>query len=141
MGRYLLDTDAVIDYLLGIPSSVSLIQDLHERDDVLCVCDVVVAEVYAGLRPQHRAAAEQLLSACSFLPTSVGIAERAGSWRYDYARQGVTLSTTDALVAATAHAHDATIVTGNVKDYPMRELALLPLERAKPKGGSERNAE
>jgi predicted nucleic acid-binding protein len=127
----LLDTDAVIDYLLGIPSSVSLIRHLHERGDLLCVCDVVIAEVYAGLRPNHRAAAAQLLSACSFLPTSVVVAQQAGSWRYDFARHGVPLSTTDTLIAATAHAHEATIVTGNVKDYPMPDVTVLPLVRSK----------
>lgn len=135
MARYLLDTDAIIDYLFGIPSSVSLIQDLHERGDTLCVCDVVIAEVYAGLRPQHGEAAEKLLSACTFLPTSLAIAQQAGMWRYDFARKGVQLATTDTLVAATAHAHGATIVTGNTKDYPMPEISLLPLERAKPREG------
>ncbi len=132
MALYLLDTDAIIDYLLGFPSSVSLVQGLHERGDTLCVCDVVTAEVYAGLRPQHREVAEKLLAACAFLPTSLAIAQQAGTWRYDFARKGVTLSTTDTLVAATAHAHGATIVTGNTKDYPMPEIALLSLERAKP---------
>ena len=133
MARFLLDTDAIIDYLLGIPSSVTLIQDLHERGDTLCVCDVVIAEVYAGLRPQHREAAEMLQSACAFLPTTTVIARQAGMWRYDFARKGVQLSTTDTLVAATAHGYDATIVTGNVKDYPMTEIVLLPVERATPK--------
>ena len=141
MGRYLLDTDAIIDYLLGIPGSVTLIQEIHERGDTLCVCDVVIAEVYAGLRPNHREAAEKLLSACTFLPTSAAIAQQAGAWRYDFARKGVQLSTTDTLVAATAHGNDATVVTGNTKDYPMEEITLLPLERARPKGGGERNAE
>ena len=133
MARCLLDTDAIIDYLSGIPSSVTLIQDLHERGDTLCVCDVVIAEVYAGLRPNHREAAEKLLTACTFLPTSAAIAQRAGMWRYDFARKGVQLSTTDTLVAATAHGHDATIVTGNAKDYPMPEITLLALERPKSK--------
>ncbi|MBI4491859.1 MAG: PIN domain-containing protein, partial [Chloroflexi bacterium] len=133
----LLDTDAIIDYLFGIPASVSLIQGLHEHGDTLCVCDVVIAEVYAGLRLQHREAAEKLLSACTFLPTSAPIARHAGSWRFDFARKGVPLATTDCLVAATAHAHGATILTGNTKDYPMLEITLLPLERAKPKEGGE----
>ena len=134
MARYLLDTDAIIDYLLGIPSSVALIQDVHERGDTLCVGDVVIAEVYAGLRPRHRDAAEKLLAACTFLPTSPAVARQAGRWRYDWARRGVTLSTTDTLVAATAHAYGATIVTGNTKDYPMPEITLLALERPpKPK--------
>jgi hypothetical protein len=129
MGRFLLDTDAVIDYLLGVPASVTLIQRLYERGDTLCVCDVVIAEVYAGLCPPHREAAERLLSACVFLPTSAAAAQQAGVWRYELARQGTALSTTDTLVAATAHAHDASIVTGNTKDYPMQQVALVGLER------------
>lgn len=133
MALYLLDTDAIIDYLLGVSSSVTLIQDLHDRGDTLCVCEVVIAEVYAGLRPQHREAAEELLASCTFLPTTAALARQAGTWRYDFARKGVQLSTTDTLVAATAHGHDATIVTGNVKDYPMPEIVLLALERAPKK--------
>lgn len=72
-----------------------------------------------------------------FLPTSPAIAQQAGTWRYDFARRGLQLSTTDTLVAATAHAHGATIVTGNASDYPMSEIALLLLERAKPEGGGD----
>jgi predicted nucleic acid-binding protein len=141
MAYFLLDTDAIIDYLFGIPATVTLIRDLHNRGDTLCVCDVVIAEVYAGLRPNHREATEQLLSACTFLPATAAIARKAGRWRYDFARTGTPLATTDTLVAATAHAHAATIVTGNTKDYPMPELTVLPLERTPleraPKGGGE----
>ncbi|MCL5264177.1 MAG: PIN domain-containing protein [Chloroflexi bacterium] len=127
----MLDTDAVIDYLAGIPASVSLIQSLHNRGEYLCVSDVVIAEVYAGLRPQHRVVARKLLMSCSFLSTGPEDAQQAGEWRYKNARRGITLSTTDVLVAATAHAHQATIVTGNVDDYPMDEVSLFPLPRVK----------
>src|SRR5579884_3146486 len=105
MVRYLLDTDAIIDHLVGITDSVALIQDLFDRGDSLCLCDVVVAEVYAGLRPAHRATAEKILSACSFLPTSLEAATQAGEWCYAYARRGITLSVTDLIIAATAHRH------------------------------------
>lgn len=131
MARCLLDTDAIIDYLFGIPASVSLIRDLHGRGDLLCVCDVVIAEVYAGLKPPHRAAAQKLLSACSLLPTGPEAARQAGEWRYAHAGRGVNLSTTDALVAATAHAHQAFIVTGNEGHYPMPDISILLLPRGK----------
>jgi hypothetical protein len=131
MAYYLLDTDAIIDYLAGVASSVKLIQDLHNQGDLLCVCDVVVAEVHSGLRPQDREKAEKLLSACSFLSTEAEDARLAGVWRYEYARRGVTLSTTDVLVAATAHGHKASIVTGNKDDYPLDEVDILPLPRSK----------
>lgn len=131
MASYLLDTDAIIDYLFGIPSSVALLQGLQSKGDLLCVCDVVTAEVYAGLKPEHREPAERLLNACMFLGTGPEAAKQAGEWRYAYARQGVVLATTDVLIAATAHAHQATVVTGNAGDYPMPEVAVFPLPRAK----------
>jgi predicted nucleic acid-binding protein len=129
MARYLLDTDAIIDYLSGFAPSISLIQGLHERGDALCVCDVVVAEVYAGLLPKDKEKAQGLLSACVFLPTSLEAARLAGEWRYRYARQGRSVSTTDALVAATAHTHQSALVTANLDDYPMEEISLHPLPR------------
>jgi len=131
MAYYLLDTDAIIDYLTGASSSVSLIQDLQNRGELLCVSDVVIAEVYAGLKPQDRDKAQKLLTACFFLPTTSEAAQRAGEWRYDCARRGITLSTTDVLVAATAYVHKATLVTGNTDDYPMDEVDLLPLPRVR----------
>lgn len=131
MARYLLDTDAVIDYLKGFAPSISLVQDLHSQGSLLCVCDVVIVEVYSGLRPNDRKKAAKLLDACFFLPTSVEIAKQAGEWRYRYARRGVILSTADVLIAATAHAHRAKILTGNLDHYPMKKGLVFPLPRAK----------
>jgi predicted nucleic acid-binding protein len=131
MAHYLLDTDAIIDYLAGVKSTVSLIQELYDRGELLCVSDVVIAEVYSGLRPQDRDKARGLLTACFFLATTPEASQRAGEWRYHYARQGITLATADVLVAATAFAHKAVIVTGNKDHYPMPEVAVLPLRRLK----------
>jgi predicted nucleic acid-binding protein len=130
MERFLLDSDAVIDYLKGFPDSVALIRKLHADGDSLCVCDVVVAEVYSGLLPKDRGQARKLLSACEFLPTSAEMAERAGEWRYSHARRGLTISTTDALIAATAFSHGAKVVTGNAADYPMPEITIVQLPRS-----------
>jgi predicted nucleic acid-binding protein len=126
---YLLDTDAVIDYLHGVDTTESLIQSLFARGDTLGLCAVVIAEVCAGLRPADREPVLRFLYACKFLPAAPDTARQAGEWRYRHARAGITISTTDALIAATAHAHQATIVTGNVADYPMSEISVLPLPR------------
>ncbi len=129
MARHLLDTDAIIDYLVGVPASVALIQELFQRGDLLCVGAVGIAEVYAGLRPADHEKAQALLASLTFLPTSAAAAQQAGAWRYHYARQGMALSTTDTLVAATAYEHQASVVTGNLSDYPMSEITVLPLPR------------
>jgi predicted nucleic acid-binding protein len=91
----------------------------------------VITEVFNGARPLERARVEQFFAALQFLPTTQTAAQQAGVWRYDFARRGTILSTTDSIIAAVAFEHGATVVTGNVKDYPMvaEGLAVLPLPR------------
>jgi predicted nucleic acid-binding protein len=92
----------------------SLPRRLHAQGEDLCVCDVVVAEIYSGPHAPDRArATEELLLSLGYLRTSPEAATQAGVWRYRYAREGRALATTDCLVAATAHACGATLVTGN----------------------------
>ena len=74
---------------------------------------MVTAEVYAGLDPAERERGQELLSSLRFLQPSAEAARQAGEWRYDYARRGKQLSTTDCLIAAIAQAHQAAVITGN----------------------------
>lgn len=129
MPGYLLDSDAVIDYLLNVSASVALIKSLADEGSELCSCQVVLAEVYSGVRPQERGLAETFLNALTFLPSTPGIGRQAGSWRYEYARRGIALSVPDMLIAATAHLNNVTLITGNQAHYPLPELLLLSLPR------------
>jgi hypothetical protein len=132
---HLLDSDAVIDYFKGFPSTVGLIRSLYQQGDDFCTCDVVIAEVVAGLAPAERWRGEDLLSAFRFLPTSFSGARQAGLWRYDYARRGLQLTTTDCLIAAIALDHSVTLITGNVAHYPMSEVIVRALPRRGVHGG------
>jgi predicted nucleic acid-binding protein len=126
---YLLDTNAVIDFFKGFPSTVELIQQLFRQGETLCTCAVVMAEVYAGLNPTERSRGEELLGSLRFFVTSPGASRQAGLWRYAFARQGVQVATTDCLISAIAHERGATLVTGNMVHFPMPELRLMPLPR------------
>lgn len=90
------------------------------------VCGVVVTEFFAGLRPDQRLGWASFTERLAFWDVTPQIAIQAGVYRYIYARRGTTLATTDALIAAIAVSVGATLVTGNVKDFPMTELSLLP---------------
>jgi predicted nucleic acid-binding protein len=129
MARFLLDADAVVDYLIGWRPTVALVDDLFREGHVIAVCDVVVAEIYAGLSTDAALRDESFVASLDCLSTSWAAAKQAGSWRYAYARQGFRLPATDALIAATAVEHNATLVTGNHRHYPMDGLSLLPLPR------------
>ncbi|MGH2617604.1 MAG: PIN domain-containing protein [Thermomicrobiales bacterium] len=129
MTRYLLDTDAVIDVFNGYSPTVDLVQGLYEQGDTLCTCAVVMAEVYAGLHPPERERGQVFLRSLQFLATPPGAARQAGLWRYDFARQGIQLATTDCLIAAIAHNHGTTLITGNIDDFPLPGLSRLRLPR------------
>lgn len=85
---------------------------------------VNVAEVERGLRPKERRRAAAFLDALRFLPTDKEAARRAGRYQADWASKGRTLHTADALVAGTARAHGAVLLTHNIEDFPMRDLRV-----------------
>ena len=129
MTRYLLDADAVIDFLNGVTATAELLDTLYRQGDSLCTCTVVITEVYAGLLPSEREPVDRLLRSFRFLNSTSTAARQAGVWRYDFRRRGLQLATTDCLIAAIAHEHRATLVTGNVDHVPMVGLSLRELPR------------
>ena len=125
MTRYLLDTDTVIGVLKGAVPAAQLVDELYRQGDTLCTCAMVVTEVFSGLKPFDVHKGDDLLRPMRFLRSTPQIGRQAGLWRYEFARQGLQLSAPDCLIAATAHHHRATLVTGNTRHFPMTELATL----------------
>lgn len=128
MSRYLLDTTALIDFAKGREPASSRIVRMIESGDEVGVCAVVVAEFYAGLPPKERPSWDDFFEALRFWGATREAARQAGVWRYEFARRGTQLSTTDLLVAAVASQREAVVVTDNVKDYPMKEIDILLLK-------------
>ena len=126
MTKYLVDTTVLIDHLHNKASATALLRDLAVRKQVVGVCSVNLAEAVAGLHPRDFAQAKILFEALTLFHTGAEAAWQAGRYQYDFARKGIALSLPDMLVAATAIQEGATLVTSNVKDFPMPELALLP---------------
>ena len=91
---------------------------------VLGMSCVNLTEVEAGLRQHERRRAAALLDRLRFLPTDREAAHRAGRYQAQWARKGRTIQTPDALVAGTARAHGAVLVTHNTADFPMRDLRV-----------------
>jgi tRNA(fMet)-specific endonuclease VapC len=127
VSRYLLETDALIDFSKGREPATSRILQLIEQGDELGVCAVNVAEFFAGLPPSDRPYWQRVFSTLAYWEVSIAAAWHAGEWRYDFARRGRALPVTDTLIAAVAVEQGATILTANVADYPMAGVSLLSL--------------
>jgi toxin FitB len=124
LSAYLLDTTVLIAHLRGDEPTTALLIDLLRTPHVLGTSCVNVAEVERGVRPKERKAAWDLLDRLRFLETTREAAVRAGRYQADFARRGRTIHTPDALVAGTARAHGAILLTDNVDDFPMRDVRV-----------------
>lgn len=123
-GPYLLDTTVLIDLSREREPTASWTRELLRGPHVVGVSTVNVAEWFAGLRPAERARWARFVDELQYWEITPAVAIRAGILRYDYARLGRTILIPDALVAATAEAVGAILVTGNVKHFPMPELTV-----------------
>jgi predicted nucleic acid-binding protein len=85
---------------------------------------VNVAEVERGIRPRERKAADALLGRLRYVETTREAAVRAGRYQAAFEKQGRTIHTADALVAGTARAYGAIVLTDNVRDFPMRDIKV-----------------
>ena len=125
MARYLLDTTVLIDHLRGQPKAVELMTRMARLGHELGVCCINIAELYSGLANEEQVRADKLINSLAYYEISRDTAKLAGGYRFRFARKGVALTTTDTLVAAAAVSNEATLVTANVRDYPIEEVELL----------------
>ena len=122
MSKLLLDTDVLIDLLRGRHATRRLLA--RETQQAIPCCSVIsVAELAAGLRAGEESATEALVNALVIVPVTKEIAEVAGRFKRTSRRR--TLELADCLIAASAFVEGATLLTGNVKDYPMSEVNVV----------------
>lgn len=131
MTRYLLDTDVLVGFSKGIQPVISQLLAWIDSTDTVAVCAIPLAEFSSGLTQQQAAQVEPFLSSLTYWDISRRAALRAGQDRCAFARTGRTMTTTDALLAAVARENGATLVTSNLKDFPMRDVPLLSPRQAR----------
>ncbi|MGI8806318.1 MAG: PIN domain-containing protein [Acidimicrobiales bacterium] len=123
MGRLLLDSTVLIDALRGTPVAARL-AGLRRTGTEPWVCAISVEEIWRGLHEHEETAVRRLFAGLRVAPLGVAEGTRAGTWRRQFAKRGVTLHQADCLIAAAAAGVGAGLATANVADFPMAELVV-----------------
>jgi predicted nucleic acid-binding protein len=130
---YLFDTDALSEVCKRRPLAPYLawLRGVPREEQFASV--ISVAEIFEGAfsvsdpAPHLRNLTERLLPAVTILPFDLAAARIFGEVAGNLRRRGVRLADPDLQIAATALAHDLTLVTGN-----LRHFARIPGLRIDP---------
>lgn len=121
---FLLDTTILIDLFRGRQEAIVFLDKLS-LEGSLFICAIVVSEIFSGVRPAELSKVEEFFEAMRYIPIDYKTAKRAGLYKRDFQRKGITLSISDTLIAAAAVEHSLTLVTKNVRHFPMGELSVI----------------
>jgi predicted nucleic acid-binding protein len=127
MATFLVDSNIIIDALNDKRKRHQDLLDLAHAGHILACCPINVAEVCAGMRADEEARTLALLRSLEMYPITFEIAEQAGRLKFEYRSKGKTFSLDDMLVAAVALHYHLSLITDNIKDFPVPQLRLHTL--------------
>ena len=123
----MIDSDVLIDYLRGQADAIAYLESLTGTQ---LLSAVTVAELYAGVREgNERMALEILIRAFEVVPVNSAIAVKGGLYRRDYVKSH-NVGLADALIAASAEARGAVLVTLNEKHFRMLTAVHVPYRKS-----------
>jgi hypothetical protein len=117
MQTVLIDTDIAIDFLRGLPAAKALIMPLWENNAAFLSL-LSVYELYAGMHPKEKEATHDFIHACRIESLTLEITQQASAGYQYYRKKGITLTTVDCLIWATAKINYHKIATRNIRHYP-----------------------
>jgi len=109
--KVLVDTSAWIDYFRDGPGLVSELMEKALDADEVVLCGIVEMELIRGLHNKEKTKVLPLLSALPYVDIERNDFVLAGQWMAALRGRGVTVSSTDSLIATVCKKHDLSILT------------------------------
>jgi predicted nucleic acid-binding protein len=118
--KYLVDSDWVVDYLIGKQQAIDLFSSVSQ--DGIAISLITFGEIYEGIYygrdPQRSEAVfRQFLRSVDVLPLNRSIMQQFARIRGDLRRKGQIIGDPDIFIAVTAIYHNLTLLTRNRKHY------------------------
>lgn len=115
----ILDSSVAIDYLRGREPAGAAIDTLLADGADIVSSELVRFELLAGVQSEEEPAVERLLAALDWVPVTEDIARRAAAFARRYRRSHSGIDGIDYLIAATADLLDGSLLTRNIRHFPM----------------------
>jgi len=127
MSEYLLDSNIIIDFLIGRKKAIELLGEIKKIGHFPAISALCIAEVQLGVKSGEEEATNKFLESLKVYDLTRAIADRAGEHIREYKSKGITLSLIDTLIVATCIINDLVLVTYNTRHYPISGLKLWSL--------------
>ena len=127
MNKFLVDTNVISEFTRPHPDA-RVIRWLDAADpDSLYVSVITFGEIRLGIEdlPAGRRRSAPAWFDAHLLPVTKGIVDRWGRLSVEAKKKGISLTTADGLIAATAVEHGLAIVTRNVTDFAVCGVAIV----------------
>lgn len=121
MPGVLIDTDVAIDFLRGVQYAQPLLTGLWTNGQA-ALSVLTVYELTAGMRDAEKVSTHNFIEASVIEQVTVEIAFKGGELYRRYRAKGITLTSLDCLIAATAIVRGYKVATRNVNHYPEKGL-------------------
>ncbi len=115
----LLDTSVAVDHLRDHAPATALLRELVGSAEPVVASELTRFELLTGARPAEHAALEVFFSTIDWVPVTEDIARLAGEFARTYRRSHGGIGVVDYLLAGTAAALEAELITTNVRHFPM----------------------
>jgi len=122
----LLDTSVAVDHLRGYGPATALLEDLVRSHEPVVASELTRFELLAGARPAEHDRLEDFFSVLGWVPVTEDVTRHAGEYARSYRRSHSGIGVVDYLLAGTASAVGADLVTINVRHFPMFDDLRAP---------------
>jgi predicted nucleic acid-binding protein len=109
-GKYVLDTNAILYYLKGIPAWVDYIDNMEMPEWLVSTVSKIELLSYPGLSQTEEECIRRFLDGIKIVPLEESVEDIAIAMR-----RAMSIKLPDAIVAATAVSQGATLITGDKK--------------------------
>jgi tRNA(fMet)-specific endonuclease VapC len=117
---FALDSNVVIHAMKGLGRVAARLAETSPADiaiPAVVLYELEFAALHSSDPPKRQRDLERLIGSIQILPFDDRAASRATSLRYDLEKAGQTIGPIDTLIAGTALAHGARLVTHNTREF------------------------